>query len=131
MDEQTLNEALDSQRAWIHGGDEAGTRAQLIGADLHEANLRDADLREADLRGVNLTGADLSGADMRGAKPRQRCPLECVPRERAPRSERHIFRCPVVNGLMRTGCQWRAIPKDLPPRSTLFGYFELWVTALA
>ena len=35
----------------------------------------------------------------------------------------------VVNGLMyilSTGCQWRAIPKDLPPRSTLFGYFELW-----
>ena len=29
-----------------------------------------------------------------------------------------------VNGLMyilSTGCQWRAIPKDLPPRSTLFG----------
>jgi hypothetical protein len=28
----------------------------------------------------------------------------------------------VVNGLMyilSTGCQWRAIPKDLPPRSTL------------
>lgn len=27
----------------------------------------------------------------------------------------------VVNGLMdilSTGCQWRAIPKDLPPRST-------------
>lgn len=35
----------------------------------------------------------------------------------------------VVNGLMYilgTGCQWRAIPKDLPPRSTLHGYFELW-----
>jgi len=35
----------------------------------------------------------------------------------------------VVNGLMyilATGCQWRAIPKDLPPRSTLHGYFELW-----
>jgi transposase len=34
-----------------------------------------------------------------------------------------------VNGLMyvlSTGCQWRAIPKDLPPRSTLFGYFDLW-----
>ena len=29
----------------------------------------------------------------------------------------------VVNGLMyivSTGCQWRAVPKDLPPRSTLF-----------
>lgn len=35
----------------------------------------------------------------------------------------------VVNGLMYvlgTGCQWRYIPKDLPPRSTLFDYFSLW-----
>ena len=35
----------------------------------------------------------------------------------------------VVNGLMyilSTGCQWRAVPKDLPPRSTLFEYFDLW-----
>ena len=35
----------------------------------------------------------------------------------------------VVNGLMyvlSTGCQWRAIPKDLPPRSTVHGYFDLW-----
>ena len=35
----------------------------------------------------------------------------------------------VVNGLMyilSTGCQWRAIPKDLPPRSTLHDYFSQW-----
>ncbi len=35
----------------------------------------------------------------------------------------------VVNGLMyilSTGCQWRAIPKDLPPKSTLYDYFDLW-----
>jgi transposase len=35
----------------------------------------------------------------------------------------------VVNGLMyvlSTGCQWRAIPKDLPPRSPVNGYFVLW-----
>jgi transposase len=35
----------------------------------------------------------------------------------------------VVNGLMyilSTGCQWRAIPRDLPPRSTLYDYFDLW-----
>lgn len=35
----------------------------------------------------------------------------------------------IVNGLMHilsTGCQWRAIPKDLPPRSTLYDYFDLW-----
>jgi putative transposase len=31
----------------------------------------------------------------------------------------------VFNGLMyvlSTGCQWRALPKDLPPRSTGFEY---------
>jgi transposase len=35
----------------------------------------------------------------------------------------------VVNALMyvlSTGCQWRAIPKDLPPRSTVHDYFDLW-----
>ncbi len=35
----------------------------------------------------------------------------------------------VVNGLMyvlSTGCQWRYVPKDLPPKSTIFGYFDLW-----
>jgi len=35
----------------------------------------------------------------------------------------------VVNGLMyilSTGCQWRAIPKDLPPRSSVYDYFDLW-----
>jgi len=35
----------------------------------------------------------------------------------------------VVNGLLyvlSTGCQWRAIPKDLPPKSTVYGYFDLW-----
>lgn len=35
----------------------------------------------------------------------------------------------VINGLMyvlSTGCQWRAIPKDFPPKSTVYGYFDLW-----
>ena len=35
----------------------------------------------------------------------------------------------VVNGLMyilSSGCQWRAIPKDLPPKSTIYDYFDLW-----
>ena len=35
----------------------------------------------------------------------------------------------VVNGLMyvlSTGCQWRAIPKGLLPRSTVYDYFDLW-----
>jgi transposase len=28
--------------------------------------------------------------------------------------------------VLSTGCQWRAVPKDLPPRSTLYDYFDLW-----
>ena len=35
----------------------------------------------------------------------------------------------VVNGVMdvlSTGCQWRYIPKDLPPRSTVNEYFCNW-----
>ena len=35
----------------------------------------------------------------------------------------------VVDGLMYllgTGCQWGAIPKDLPPKSTIRGYFDRW-----
>ena len=34
----------------------------------------------------------------------------------------------VINGVMyilSTGCQWRALPKDLPPRSTV-RYLGLW-----
>ena len=36
----------------------------------------------------------------------------------------------VWNGVLyvlSTGCQWRAIPKDLPPRSTVHGYLERWI----
>ncbi len=35
----------------------------------------------------------------------------------------------IVNAVLyvlSTGCQWRAIPKDLPPRSTVYDYFDLW-----
>ena len=35
----------------------------------------------------------------------------------------------ILNGVMyvlSTGCQWRAIPKDLPPRSTVNGYLQRW-----
>jgi transposase len=28
--------------------------------------------------------------------------------------------------LLETGCQWRHLPKDFPPRSTVWGYFDLW-----
>ena len=28
--------------------------------------------------------------------------------------------------ILWTGCQWRALPKDLPPKSTVHDYLELW-----
>jgi transposase len=36
----------------------------------------------------------------------------------------------VMNALMyllRTGCQWRMLPKDFPPRSTVYRYFRLFI----
>jgi len=35
----------------------------------------------------------------------------------------------VFNGLLSvlsTGCQWRALPKEFPPRSPIFDYFGFW-----
>ena len=35
----------------------------------------------------------------------------------------------VLNGIfyvLATGCQWRALPTDLPPRSTVHEYLQLW-----
>jgi transposase len=28
--------------------------------------------------------------------------------------------------VLETGCQWRHLPKDFPPRSTVWDYFDLW-----
>ena len=38
----------------------------------------------------------------------------------------------VVNAifyLLQTGCQWRMLPRDFPPRSTVYGYFRAWIAA--
>src|SRR5437763_16820014 len=43
--------------------------------------------------------------------------------------KRTVIMREIVNGLMyilSTGCQWRAIPKDLPPKSSVYDYFDLW-----
>jgi len=44
-------------------------------------------------------------------------------------NKRHVDERAIVDGLMyilSTGCQWRPLPKDLPPRSTVHDYFDLW-----
>ena len=56
--------------------------------------------------------------------------VEClIPPGKRGGDKRTVIMREVVNGLMyvlSTGCQWRAIPKDLPPRSTIYDYFDLW-----
>lgn len=35
----------------------------------------------------------------------------------------------VLNGIFyvqRTGCQWEMLPHDLPPYTTVYGYFQKW-----
>jgi len=50
------------------------------------------------------------------------------PAKRGGLGRQHVDR-DLINGLMyvlSTGCQWRYIPKDLPPRSTLHDYLGRW-----
>lgn len=52
-----------------------------------------------------------------------------IPPARRGGRKREVDLREVVNGLMyvlSTGCQWRYIPKDLPPKSTVYSYFDLW-----
>ena len=52
-----------------------------------------------------------------------------IPAGKTGGGKRTVIMREVVNGLMyilSTGCQWRAIPKDLPPKSSVYDYFDLW-----
>ena len=52
-----------------------------------------------------------------------------IPRAKPGGNKRTVVIREVVNGLMyvlSTGCQWKYIPKDLPPKSTVNDYFKLW-----
>jgi transposase len=52
-----------------------------------------------------------------------------IPKPKGGGGKRRVNMREVVNGIMyvlSTGCQWRYIPKDLPPRSTVNGYFCQW-----
>ena len=52
-----------------------------------------------------------------------------IPPARRGGNKRRVNMREVVNGIMyvlSTGCQWRYIPKDLPPKSTVYRYFCDW-----
>jgi transposase len=66
--------------------------------------------------------SDLTDEEWALAKPH-------IPRAKRGGNKRTVDVREVLNGLMyvlSTGCQWRAIPKDLPPRSTVNFYFCRW-----
>ena len=52
-----------------------------------------------------------------------------IPPAKSGGNRRRVDERGIAYGLMyvlSTGCQWRAIPKDLPARSTLYDYLDLW-----
>ena len=66
--------------------------------------------------------SDLTDAEWQLVEP-------LIPSAKSGGGARRVDMRGVVNGVMyvlSTGCQWRYIPKDLPPRSTVNGYFCLW-----
>lgn len=80
MGGMSLNEVLESHKAWVRAlengrtsaelhqaKDKSCCRADLDYADLKGVNLRNADLRGAYLPHANLSGADLYSADLRSA----------------------------------------------------------------
>ena len=77
--------------------------------------------RAADRRGLRYP-SDLTDAEWNLVKPFIR------PAKRGGRPRSVDIR-EVLNAIfyvLSTGCQWNAIPTDLPPRSTVWDYLDLW-----
>jgi putative transposase len=66
--------------------------------------------------------SDLTDAQFARLKP-------LLPRAKPGGRPRSVNLHDIVNGILyvnRTGCQWRALPKDYPPWSTVYDYFRKW-----
>jgi transposase len=66
-------------------------------------------------------------SDLTDAEWTQIAPL--IPRARSGGRRREVDERDLINGMMyvlSTGCQWRYIPRDLPPKSTVYRYFCDW-----
>ena len=77
--------------------------------------------RAADRHGLRYP-SDLSNAEWALVEP-------MIPPARHGGRKRSIDVREVLNAifyLLWTGCQWKALPKDLPPKSTAHCYFMLW-----
>ncbi len=77
--------------------------------------------RAADRRGLRYP-SDLTDAEWALVEP-------VIPPARRGGRPRDVNVREVLNGIfyvLWTGCQWPALPKDLPPKSTVHHYFMLW-----
>src|SRR5438270_8198561 len=75
----------------------------------------------ADRNGLRYP-SDLSDAEWAIVEP-------MIPPARHGGRKRSVNVREVLNGIfyvLWTGCQWKALPKDLPPKSTVHDYLDLW-----
>jgi hypothetical protein len=92
-----------------------------VGTDLRGADVDDRESHRYDRDRLRYP-SDLTDAEWAHIAP-------LIPPAKRGGGKRTVNMREVVNGVMyvlSTGCQWRYIPKDLPPRSTVNGYFCLW-----
>jgi transposase len=77
--------------------------------------------RAADRRGLRYP-SDLSDAEWAVIEP-------MIPPAKRGGRKRSVNIREVLNGIfyvLSTGCQWPALPKDLPPKSTVWEYLDRW-----
>ena len=77
--------------------------------------------RTADRRGLRYP-SDLTDAEWALVGP-------AIPPAKRGGRRREVNVREVLNGIfyvLLTGCEWAALPKDLPPKSTAHAYFMLW-----
>lgn len=77
--------------------------------------------RAADRRGLRYP-SDLTDGEYALAAP-------LIPPAKHGGRKREVDVREVLNAifyLLSTGCQWKALPKDLPPKSTVWDYLDLW-----
>jgi transposase len=102
--------------------DPARRPVTLYAAPIREVpNVDDQEPPQLQPRQVALS-SDVTDAEWAHIRP-------LIPPAKRGGGKRRVDMREVVNGVMyvlSTGCQWRYIPKDLPPRSTVNDYFCLW-----
>jgi transposase len=77
--------------------------------------------RAADRRGMRYP-SDLTDAEWALIEP-------MIPAAKHGGRKRTVDVREVLNGIfyvLVTGCQWNAVPTDLPPKSTIYDYLDLW-----